>query len=128
MAQSPTRTAARKVDGKTTERIEEALCVLPGNQYLPFDKLMKHWFPDLIDNLEFWRAFLDVYELLRDGKPSEVLGNKELVLFDSDVYELLCDRKPSKVLGNKELVLQLCFYDLRSFDLFRFADRRPTRH
>lgn len=75
-------------------RVEEALCIYKSGS-LAMDELLNQKFPDLIDNVDFWWAFVG----LVDPKP------------DEKVVETMQDKQPRSVLNNKELLLQLCKYN-----------------
>jgi len=63
---------------------------------LTLKDILVKFFPHLIGNPAFWRAFLAI----KDDLPPL-----------ADLYEVLREHKPQSVLNNKELILQLCAYD-----------------
>jgi len=62
--------------------------------------MLEHHFPHLINNVDFWWAFLAI----KDELPPL-----------SCLYEVLFDNKPQSAFNQKELMLQLCSYDVCIF-------------
>ena len=80
---------------RCNNRTDEALCLLE-NKYLPFHKLLKQHFPDLINDLGFWRAFLHIKHKLPPLP---------------EVAFLILQKNPISILADKTIMLELCAYD-----------------
>lgn len=76
-------------------QIDEALCLLK-REYLPLDKLLKQYFAGLIDDPDFWWAFLKAKDTMSP--------------MHAHVHFLLEDEMPQSVMECADLLAQLCFH------------------
>lgn len=89
----------KRLSGNQNPRIEEAMAMIKSGS-VPLDDIMEHQFPDLIDSVDFWFAFL---------------ASKDDIPLSIKVYEIMHRFIPPSVLNNKELMLQFCLYDPRIY-------------
>lgn len=95
---------------RCNNRTDEVFCLLKNN-YLPLDKLLTLQFPDLIENHDFWQAFL---------------RHKDKMPLVPEAYYLLKRYQPHSILHDKNLMLQLCLYD--SWIYNAIPEGNPLKH